>query len=1454
MLSFLRSGNGKHHIVSTSATNNNAKQPVKPPSLPPKHDSEAKKIKQLADSDSEIHAPSLKHSNIDASIPGNDQLKEQKSPDSLLIDRLAVVLKTGADTLHSRVPAQLETFLKPISKMLIVSNKEDAIDKYQVVDVFTGLYERTRDVIGLPHQPPKKVPQPKKKTKESESTDGWMADAHKNLPALQRLAKEFPDADWYMMFDDDTYVDFENLLGHLSKLDPDQPFFSGRRNVFQGCDGVKKFGDGPYFAQGGSGIVLSRAALRLVYGGINACILKYETCWAGDVRTALCMRDAGVLLTYTTGFFATGPHEELPFLDNPCLKPFTFHHINSTQMRTLYDLSNSPNGMTLDLIYRTFFNTATTIDVGFDRKGGEYKTVKTALNVESCQAACIEDPVCVTWVLKSDQRCLLKKQPASLTPTANAEFASMGERESVEFDTLAWAQSALTIYVNMGIVAKVTDFNRSWQNGVALLCLIHQLDGSLVPDIAALVEWFGRKKEINGEENKENDNHPTTDDAKEILTKTSSNIGAEYLSVLRHLRIVYSADRALWTASCTRALQLLAPFVSPSSLLDAVTPAQLVELNASPVALKAIIDAIHGHSTCAIIVVEPTLESTQEHGVSFPFVDIDSKESLPVETPIVPETRLKSGPTESASSAISTHNNHESKLNIVSESAVNGSDSTLFHTFSELIEPMSINVPGFTNSTNLIVSKSTDHDSVISSRNTIVSIPTSEKLENEGTPHLGFDITDASFDFIQVVPHSLPEKLKTENGSVLNISSGNVQVLSIPNSENQVLKHPINSILPVDILQDILMQEDTSQNARPDLIAIVKEESVSRNNVDTTPIIDESSDHEVVFITPKIIVQETSAPAIETKKGSGNVFGIRSFWDVFGTPSGINSNSPVTSFFVSAKSSESVFPILEESTAKEDSVPTADEYAGNIIQQVNIERPVTSKSVVEDAVIFKPRTVPLTPTSTPIITNTEDATENFVGESAVAVSSALKDEEKKKTIKTEETFELPSSSSPASKHIQLPAFDFQDSDTSLAFSEFDTVSLASQQLSLLEISSASASLKEVNFSLPPSEFKLSDSDSTSSLAALPEAYIEPKNVYFAPRKSSLRQSLTDEAESIAATTKTVVTATNSHQNAQILNGTQKIVSLSLVEKLEASSFSAIPVADNETLPEISKTFVTETKDNVNLTSEMKKKRKFKYAVKVAVSTVEEVKVDEIVKSKKNDLMNTIENAKDEPAVIPLQQDAKISTSAEAETAITRNAFDKDLGRAKVIATVKEMQSEMMRKRSITPPVRKSSISSTRNSNASIGGSKRVVFADAVETADEGSTRKKEFVEKTMKNGESNLDGSQEQLLDRSHSSLKLTQIYYEHVKESDSVLKVCESELVARYKDFKSFNQSDLLEWIDEIKQISEMLINPGGQILSDEWNEHPFANEITAPHLALIDRAMAIAADLEVFKHQIAQ
>ncbi|KAJ1563959.1 hypothetical protein HK405_000166 [Cladochytrium tenue] len=226
--------------------------------------------------------------------------------------RLAIAVKTGINVASDRLPIQLLTFLRRVQNFVVIGEAPGIrVGDLAVVDVYTGQYEASLARNESRYDKGSHLLRRDDQIKADASSIGWQRDAHKNLPGLRVMHDRFPEADWYvpqhramyLMIDDDSYVFLDNLLGYLDTQDPAVPLYMGSPNYFVGCDGVRNYGDGPGFAHGGSGILMSRGAVDKLIPILDECIIKYHTCWGGDIRIALCMRDAGIKLEGGIGFY-----------------------------------------------------------------------------------------------------------------------------------------------------------------------------------------------------------------------------------------------------------------------------------------------------------------------------------------------------------------------------------------------------------------------------------------------------------------------------------------------------------------------------------------------------------------------------------------------------------------------------------------------------------------------------------------------------------------------------------------------------------------------------------------------------------------------------------------------------------------------------------------------------------------------------------------------------------------------------------------------------------------------------------------------------------------------------------------------------------------------------------------------------------------------------------------------
>jgi hypothetical protein len=361
-------------------------------------------------------------------------------------DNIAIALKTGKDVALDRTSIQLLTFLSEINNLIVIGEAPGIkIGKWSMVDVYTNLYEKydsksqrndlvqddkgeiganndlstetvltneDKDLSDGIDNGLKDVPEPvqQKEVVPDQISEGWTTDAHKNLPGYKHLYDTYPDAEWFVMIDDDTYLFMENLQRFLSSHNPDGKHYFGSATSFRGCGGVKEFSDEEKFAHGGSGIVLSRGALKEMILNIDQCILKERYCWAGDVRLALCLRDLGILVKHHNGFNNNPPNENMNFF-SPCIEPTTFHHLVPSQIQELYDFEMEAKSkydvINMGHVANYFLKPIEGAIMNVKRFGGDMAELK-ASNSQECLLLCQTKEGCVSFSFVTDT-CYMKQ-------------------------------------------------------------------------------------------------------------------------------------------------------------------------------------------------------------------------------------------------------------------------------------------------------------------------------------------------------------------------------------------------------------------------------------------------------------------------------------------------------------------------------------------------------------------------------------------------------------------------------------------------------------------------------------------------------------------------------------------------------------------------------------------------------------------------------------------------------------------------------------------------------------------------------------------------------------------------------------------------------------------------------------------------------------------------------------
>jgi hypothetical protein len=288
----------------------------------------------------------------------------------------------------------------------------------------------------------------------NQESEGWKLDAHKFLPGLRAMEAQFPDRDWYLILDDDTYLLMENLHSRLASQNPAVPGYFGFHFDMIRCDGVTRFGDGPQFVYGGTGIILSRAAVQALLrptaeSSLDECIWRYRDCWAGDIRMALCLRDVNILYKeiFVPNEMNPGtPHWSIHNYDaTPCLRPISFHHLHAPTMLKLYEAEQKAHARALaqarvgtsrwrlpfqsrvpDLpspfyapvhhadVWSVFIDhdaTLPQIEWNMTREGRVLQSQANIATTTDCRELCTQSAACLTWTYNTQSHhCELRDE------------------------------------------------------------------------------------------------------------------------------------------------------------------------------------------------------------------------------------------------------------------------------------------------------------------------------------------------------------------------------------------------------------------------------------------------------------------------------------------------------------------------------------------------------------------------------------------------------------------------------------------------------------------------------------------------------------------------------------------------------------------------------------------------------------------------------------------------------------------------------------------------------------------------------------------------------------------------------------------------------------------------------------------------------------------------------------
>ncbi|KAJ5950808.1 uncharacterized protein N7479_009221 [Penicillium vulpinum] len=260
-----------------------------------------------------------------------------------VLSRVQIILKTSATENPDRVNTHMASVTRCISNLLVVSDKETEIHGHHVHDILADLPFSSRNQI------PEFEGYDALQRGENNITGaaGWKLDRFKFLPMVERAKKVNPGAEWYVFLETDTYFVWDNLFRMLEQFNSSIPLYMGSPAPGRDIDGKVI-----WFAYGGSGFVLSRAAVDTLvareigkYGQFIGQSLSEQYMQAvtddccGDSVLGFVLYEKGIELSGMWPMFNAHPLDSIPFGDDQhwCQPAISMHKSKLSDMTGLAD-------------------------------------------------------------------------------------------------------------------------------------------------------------------------------------------------------------------------------------------------------------------------------------------------------------------------------------------------------------------------------------------------------------------------------------------------------------------------------------------------------------------------------------------------------------------------------------------------------------------------------------------------------------------------------------------------------------------------------------------------------------------------------------------------------------------------------------------------------------------------------------------------------------------------------------------------------------------------------------------------------------------------------------------------------------------------------------------------------------------------------------------------------------
>ncbi|KAB2576531.1 hypothetical protein DBV05_g4800 [Lasiodiplodia theobromae] len=266
-----------------------------------------------------------------SSLPGN------AGSDVLL------VMKTGATEAHAKLPIHFNTTLRCVPHYVLFSDVDEEVDGHHVHDTLDSVADSVKTanaedfaLYRLQQElHAQGVNLGKIITNSSEMrSKAWVLDKWKFLPLMEKAlaAAPGPHTKWFVFVEADTAFVWSNLLRWLKWFDPEKPWYIGGQT----------WAGGSAFAHGGTGFILSRAALERLVDHLAQHPNVYPSLtadnFAGDLVLALALKSVDVPLTMGFPILQGETPYKLDYTEfHWCHPVVTWHHMSPGWVEKMWE-------------------------------------------------------------------------------------------------------------------------------------------------------------------------------------------------------------------------------------------------------------------------------------------------------------------------------------------------------------------------------------------------------------------------------------------------------------------------------------------------------------------------------------------------------------------------------------------------------------------------------------------------------------------------------------------------------------------------------------------------------------------------------------------------------------------------------------------------------------------------------------------------------------------------------------------------------------------------------------------------------------------------------------------------------------------------------------------------------------------------------------------------------------